>query len=57
MATACATLILLAPGRSSAQTTEVWFDYFANWTTVCDWSYEANHGIAKAVSGPQWLDT
>jgi hypothetical protein len=57
MATACAMLILLAPGRSSAQTTEVWLDYFANWTPPGSWSYEANPGIAKAVSGAQWLDT
>jgi hypothetical protein len=32
-------------------------DYIANWTTQSDWSYEANPGIAKAVSGAQWLET
>jgi hypothetical protein len=57
MAAACAVLILVAPGRSSAQTTEVWLDYFANRTTESDWSYEANPGMAKAVAGARWLDT
>ncbi len=56
IATACAMLLLVAPGRSSAQTTEAWLDYFANWTTQSDWSYEVNPGIAKAVSGAQWLE-
>ena len=56
-ATACVMLLLVAPGRSLAQTTEAWLDYIANWTTQSDWSYEANPGIAKAVSGAQWLET
>jgi hypothetical protein len=55
--TACAILILAVPFRSSSQTTEAWLDYFANWTTESDWSYEVNPGMAKAVSGAQWLET
>jgi len=50
-------LVLLAPGQSSAQTTEVWLDYIANWTPPGSWSYEINPGLAKAVSGAQWTDT
>ena len=57
IATACAMLILVAPGRSSSQTTEVWLDYIANWTPLGSWSYEVNPGIAKAISGAEWLDT
>ena len=56
MAAACVMLILVAPGRSSAQTTEAWLDYFANWTADNHWSFEANPGFAKALSGAQWLD-
>jgi hypothetical protein len=54
---ACILVILLGPARSGAQTAETWVDYFANWTTQSDWSYEVNPGFAKAVSGGQWLDT
>jgi hypothetical protein len=54
---ASAMLFIVAPGRSAGQTSEVWLDYFANWTPLGSWSYEANSGLAKAVSGAQWLDT
>jgi hypothetical protein len=57
IAMAFAMLTLVAPGRSSSQTTEAWLDYFANWTPPGSWSYEVNPGLAKALSGAQWLDT
>jgi Protein of unknown function (DUF2490) len=57
MAMLFAMLILLFPGRCVAQTSEGWLDYFANWTTRSPWSYEVNSGLAKAVSGAEWLDT
>jgi hypothetical protein len=52
-----AILLLATSGRSFSQTTEAWLDYFANWTTASNWSYEVNPGMAKAVSGAQWLET
>jgi len=56
-AVATAMLIFVAPSRSAAQTTEVWLDYIANWTPPGAWSYEVNPGLAKAISGAEWLDT
>jgi hypothetical protein len=54
----CALLILLAPGRSGAQTTEFWLDYYGNWSPPdAVWSYEVNPGFSKAISGASWLDT
>jgi hypothetical protein len=48
--------MLLVPGRSSGQTSELWLDYFANWVYGPDWSFEANTGIAKGLTDPLWLD-
>jgi hypothetical protein len=49
-------LLLFAPGRSSGQTSEVWLDYFANWVSGPDWSFEVNPGIAKGLTDPLWLE-
>jgi len=56
VALVCALLILAASGRTAAQTSEAWLDYIANWTPPGSWSYEVNPGIAKALSGAEWLD-
>lgn len=49
-------LFLLAPCQGRAQTSELWLDYFANWVSGPDWSFEANAGFAKGLPDPQWLD-
>jgi hypothetical protein len=51
-----ALLIVLAPGRSTGQSTEVWLDYFANIPAGRFWTYEFNGGMAKGLSDPVWLD-
>jgi len=56
LTTAITALLILAPRQSASQTSEVWLDYFANWTYGPDWSFEGNAGIAKGLPDAQWLD-
>ncbi len=50
-------LWMLSLSQASAQSKELWLDYYAVFLAGRYWSYEINPGVSKGLTDPVWLDT